>query len=50
MAFGLEKCNSRDHGGYDQDSRNGMRQHVVHDIFRRLGQLVARDKDPDLLL
>src|SRR5579864_6546524 len=48
MALGLKKCNRGDHGGYDKDARQGVRKHVLHNIFRRLRQVAMRDEDPYL--
>jgi hypothetical protein len=49
VAFGLKKSNSGDHGRYHHDFGQGVRKHVLHDVFRRLRKFIARDEDPHLL-
>jgi len=32
----VQNCNSRDHGRYYLDSRQSVRKHILHDVFRQL--------------
>ena len=50
MPLDLKKSDSGNHGSYHHHSRQGVRQHVLHDVFRRLRHLIARDEDPNLFL
>ena len=46
----LQKRDRCDHRRYNQHSRQRVRQHLFHDLFRLLRQAVVRTQRPNLLL
>ena len=46
----LQQRNSRDHRCDNQHIRERVRQHLLHDLFRLLRQVMVRNQSPDLLL